>query len=201
MNSAEKPYSPAADRNKDPIYEQLKSRLSKERHKKLIEIGSGTGQHACFLAPKFPFLIWTTSDRLVQHPGIQVWLSEFPSSNIEGPIELELGKTTHLPNKYQALYSANVLHIISWENCLRLFDLANQILETNADIFFYGPFKYQGSFTSGSNETFDQSLKSQSPDSGIKDFEAINEELSSRDFTFKSDTPMPANNQFLHFTK
>ena len=197
----EKPFSAPAERNQVPILEQLRKHLSTESHQKLLEVGSGTGQHASYFAPEFPYLIWTTSDLKENHSGIEKWIQDSGCTNILGPLEIDLSSAVTSREQYDALYSANVIHIISWDKCLRLFDLAANCLRSGGDLFFYGPFKYENKFTSESNEQFESWLKERNSESGIRDFEVVKKELLTRGFELESDNSMPANNQFLHFQK
>jgi len=199
--SDDRPFSPAAERNAVPIFEQLKARLPKGPSLDLFEIGSGTGQHASFMAPKLENVQWTTSDLKERHPGIRQWIRGVNCPRLLGPIELDLESPPHLNSRYDILYCANVLHIVSWPLCLRLFQFANQVLNKNSHIFFYGPFLYNGKFTSESNRIFDASLKERDKNSGIRESQSIIKELKMLAFQLEADISMPANNQLLHFSR
>ena len=167
-----KPFSPACERNQPHILTVLNQyNLSEGR---LLEIGSGTGQHAVFFASKFPKLHWVCSDVAGNHNGIKEWLKEAKLSNIHGPEKLVVGKDD-FPGKrpFDYVYSANTLHIMSWKEDKALFKLLGKRLREAALVFFYGPFNYKGEYTSESNKEFDAHLKERNPQSGIRNFEDV----------------------------
>lgn len=192
----QKPYAISCDRNSEPILESFKKIL--ENRTSLIEIGAGTGQHAIFMAPSFPNLVWTLADRVENHEGISLWLNDFPRSNIRGPIEYEIGKDSFPKGEFDTFFAANVLHIISWEMCLQLFDDLSKLPQGTL-ILFYGAFNYNGEFTSESNERFEKWLKDRDSKSGIRNFEDVCSELEKRDIELQEDIEMPANNRMLVF--
>lgn len=197
-----KPFSQACENNKQPILDILSSVFATSRH--VLEIGSGTGQHALFFASQLPHLTWQTSDLLVNHQGINRWLDESTSDNIERPMVLDLNENWPVPNQHlqvDAVYTANTLHIISWPLVIKFFQGLAQNLPTAASVCIYGPFKYQGNFTSQSNAHFDQSLKERDINSGIRDIEAILLLAHAAGLQLISDHVMPANNQLLVFSK
>ena len=195
-----KPYAPSCDRNREAI-EQVFYKIIKVSHKRLIEIGSGTGQHAVYLAPKWPHLQWVTSDRRQQHEGIKMWLKEANCENLKGPIELEIGKNQIPKYEFDVLFLANVLHIISWHNVQLLIKMIGESFGPESELIFYGPFNYNGEYTSLSNEKFDLWLKSKDQNRGIRSFEDISKALKQVGFILVNDYAMPANNRILHFKK
>ena len=197
-----KPYSQASENNKQPILNILTTVLTDARH--VLEIGSGTGQHAIHFAQHLPHLTWQTSDLQINHTGINQWLDENPSQNVNRPIEVDLNKSwpkppTPLP--VDALYTANTLHIVSWELVVKFFEGIAENLSSKAHICIYGPFKYKNEFTSESNAKFDQWLKGRDLNSGIRDIEAILSLATTAGLQLIQDHKMPANNQLLVFTK
>jgi cyclopropane fatty-acyl-phospholipid synthase-like methyltransferase len=197
-----KPFSQACENNKQPILDILSTVFATNRH--VLEIGSGTGQHALFFASQLTHLTWQTSDLLVNHQGINHWLDERSSDNIERPIVLDLNENWPVPNQHlpvDAVYSANTLHIISWPLVVKFFKGLAQNLSAEASVCIYGPFKYQGNFTSQSNAHFDQSLKARDINSGIRDIEAILLLADDAGLQLINDFVMPANNQLLVFSK
>ncbi len=196
----EKPFSPACEKNKDAILKILKEVIPDE-NLNLLEIGSGTGQHAVFMTPKFRHLNWTTSDILDQHDGIRRWMQEFKHPNLTGPIELEIGKDEIPRGQFDLVFSANVLHIISKAKIEKLIEELGEALFKGGQALFYGPFNSGGRFTAPSNETFDQHLKTQDPESGIRDFEEICRLMKKVGFDLLKDFKMPANNRMLYFKK
>ncbi|TWX65679.1 DUF938 domain-containing protein [Colwellia demingiae] len=197
-----KPFSQACENNKRPILNILSKVFSKNKH--ILEIGSGTGQHAVFFGQHQPHLIWQTSDLPINHQGINLWLDETVLSNVQKPIVIDLNKTWPMPKntlQVDGLYTANTLHIISWPLVVKFFDGIAQNLASEAIVCIYGPFKYQGKYTSDSNANFDFWLKDRDIDSGIRDIEAILLLANSAGLTLIDDHVMPANNQLLVFSK
>lgn len=195
-----KPYSAACDRNKEPILEVLREFITSE-DKKLLEVGSGTGQHAVFLAPHFKHLEWYTSDVPDNHAGIKEWLGEAKVPNIKGPFTFEVGKDDFPKNEFDIVFTANTFHIMSWKECKTLMKSLGQRLTEGAQVFIYGPFKYQGEYTSQSNAEFDESLKTRNPLSGIRAFEDVVNAMTKNGFSLTKDVEMPANNRILIFMR
>ena len=189
-----KPYTPACDRNREPILGVLRRWFS-DRHN-VLEIGSGTGQHAVAFAAELPHLEWQTSDRAENLPGIRMWLDDARLPNLPAPIELDV--TRGWPEgPYDAAFSANALHIMSWDEVSGLFVGLAKALALDATLAIYGPFNYRGRFTSESNAQFDRSLKERSASMGIRDFEAVDVLARSANFRLVEDCAMPANNRTL----
>lgn len=198
----ESTFSQACENNKRPILNILSKVFSNTNH--VLEIGSGTGQHAVFFGQHLPYLTWQTSDLLINHPGINSWLDEETLTNVERPIVIDLNETWPMPTNNQhvdGLYTANTLHIISWPLVVKFFEGLAQNLTSGANICIYGPFKYQGKFTSESNASFDLWLKDRDINSGIRDIEAILLLANSAGLNLVDDHVMPANNRLLVFSK
>ncbi|WP_338365885.1 DUF938 domain-containing protein [uncultured Pseudoalteromonas sp.] len=193
-----KPFSQACENNKGPILEVLKTAFNKTRI--VLEIGSGTGQHSVFFAKNLPHLQWYTSDRCINHEGINLWLDEANLTNLHAPLELDLNYAWPV-NNVDAIYTANTFHIVSWQLVEQFFKGVAMHLANQGVVCIYGPFKYQGQFTSASNEEFDRFLTQRDPLSGIRDFEAIEQLAAQASLTLISDTAMPANNQLLVFKR
>ncbi|MCI5072813.1 class I SAM-dependent methyltransferase [bacterium] len=196
-----KPFSEACERNKAIIFDTLKPYLKKiEGH--LLEVGTGTGQHAVYMAPQLEHITWHTSDVSGNHMGIKSWLKESKAKNIKAPIAFKVG-VDKFPKKtfYQAVYSANTFHIMSWKQVKTLIKLLGHSLRKDALVFIYGPFKYKGQYTSDSNEHFDQSLKETDPQRGIRNFEDVHTAFEKSGFILVEDHIMPANNQLLVFKR
>lgn len=193
-----KPFSQACENNKGPILEVLKTAFNKT--KSVLEVGSGTGQHSVFFAEQLPHLQWYTSDRRINHEGINLWLKEANLTNLHGPLELDLNYAWPV-NNVDAIYTANTFHIVSWQLVEQFFKGVTTHLVSQGVVCIYGPFKYQGQFTSASNEEFDRFLTQRDPYSGIRDFEAIEQLARHAGLTLISDTAMPANNQLLVFKR
>lgn len=189
-----KPHAPACDRNREPILEVLEDCFSDR--KQVLEIGSGTGQHAVFFARAMPWLAWQTSDLAENLPGIRLWIDEAGLPNLPPPMELQAaGPWPRGP--YDAVFSANTLHIMGWPDVQKLFAGLDGVMAKNAVLAVYGPFNYDGKFTSASNAEFDLWLKRRSAASGVRDFEAVNVLAESIGLELAADHAMPANNRML----
>ena len=191
----EKPHSAACERNRDPILAVLREQFSGRRH--VLEIGSGTGQHAVYFAEAMPWLIWQTSDRAENLPSIQLWLAEAALPNTPAPLQLDVAGGHWPPARYDAIFSANTLHIMSWAEVEALFAALPMIASADARLAIYGPFNYDGKYTSASNAEFDRSLKMRAPQMGIRDFAAVDRLAQAAGFSLLEDAAMPANNRCL----
>jgi len=193
MTSA-KPFAPACERNQGPILEVLREFFSDRR--KVLEVGSGTGQHAVHFAPAFPNAVWQTSDVEENLPGIRLWLEEAALPNLPAPLALDV--TREWPDaRFDAVFSANSLHIMPWSAVEQFFEGVGRVLEPGGVLAVYGPFNYHGTFTTDSNREFDGWLKQRSPLSGIRDFEAVDRLAQGIGCTLLDDRTMPANNRLL----
>jgi uncharacterized protein DUF938 len=194
MTTAAKPHAPSCDRNQGPILEVLRECFSDR--KQVLEVGSGTGQHALFFAAAMPWLTWQTADMAENLPGIRMWLDEARLPNVLSPIELQAaGPWPKGP--YDAVFSSNTLHIMGWPDVQKLFAGLDGAMAKDAVLAVYGPFNYGGKFTSESNAQFDVWLKQRSAASGIRDFEAVNALAESIGLRLLADNAMPANNRTL----
>lgn len=189
-----RPYSDACERNRDPILEVLREHFPDRRH--VLEIGSGTGQHAVHFAAALPHLVWQTSELESNLAGIRLWLEESSLPNLPPPIALDVTGTWP-DRRFDAVFTANTLHIMSWPDVRTLFAALPKVLTADAMLAVYGPFNYDGRFTSPSNASFDEWLKQRSPHSGIRDFAAVDALARSIGFVLVEDRPMPANNRTL----
>lgn len=194
MNSADKPYSAACERNRQPILSVLREHFADRRH--VLEIGSGTGQHAVHFAALLPHLQWQTSDVAENLPGIRAWLNEAGLSNTPAPILLDVNRE-FADLAADAVFSANTLHIMKWDEVERLFAGLNRLCAADVIVAIYGPFNYGGRFTSESNAAFDTALKTRDSRMGIRDFEAVDRLASGAGLTLQADVAMPANNRTL----
>lgn len=189
-----KPYAEACDRNRDPILEALRQHFADRR--RVLEIGSGTGQHAVHFAAALPQLTWQTTEREPNLAGIRLWLGEANLPNLPPPLALDV-RGTWPAARFDAVFTANTLHIMSWAEVRSLFAALPGVLSDDAALAVYGPFNYGGRFTSPSNAAFDAWLKQRSPDSGLRDFEAVDALARSIGFALVEDRSMPANNRTL----
>jgi len=200
-----KPFSPPCERNREPILSVLRAQFADRR--RVLEIGSGTGQHAVYFAAALPGLLWQASDREENLPGIQMWLVEaalpntppplvFDIATQRAPLSREHGATIHAPN-YDAIFSANTLHIMSWGEVEEFFTALPGLTTADAKLVIYGPFNYNGEFTSASNAAFDESLRRREPHMGIRDFADVDRLAQAAGFALLDDVAMPANNRCL----
>jgi cyclopropane fatty-acyl-phospholipid synthase-like methyltransferase len=190
-----KPFAESCEKNKVPILAALKEFLAK--HRTLLEIASGTGQHAVYFGRELPHLIWQTSELVENHSGIQAWLDEANLPNVRSPIALNVNDEAWPISSVDAIFNANTVHIISWPEVERMFAHISTVLAPGGCVYLYGPFNYGGNFTSESNAKFDAWLKSRNPDSGIRDFEAICQLALAEGLNLLRDIEMPSNNRIL----
>ncbi len=195
-----KPFSAACERNKDPILKALKSVITKT-DRRLLEVGTGTGQHAEFMAPYFPHLDWHPTDLGERLPDLKHWFRELNLSNIKEPQRLDVGKDDFPKLKFDVVFTANTLHIMHWKDCKSFMKLLGNRLREGSRAIFYGPFNYAGNFTSESNRNFDALLKELDPLSGIRSFEDIHNNMTKHGFELMDDIEMPANNRLLVFNR
>ncbi|MGB3394637.1 MAG: DUF938 domain-containing protein [Stenotrophomonas sp.] len=204
----EKPRAESCERNREPILAVLQRHLGSARN--VLEIGSGTGQHAVHFAAAMPWLRWQASDHRDHLPGIGQWLHEAALPNTPPPLELQaiaaatpgLQPPPPLPQAdgvigFDAVFTANTLHIMAWDNVQALFAGLPALMTTDALFIAYGPFNYGGGFSSESNRTFDGWLKARDPHSGIRDFEAVDALARRHGQALREDVAMPANNRML----
>ena len=193
-----KPHAPSCDRNRDPILAVLRKHFA-DRHE-VLEVGSGTGQHAVYFAQALKHLHWQTADLEDNLSGIRKWLDEAQLPNTPPPIPLDV-KGIWPTKRYDAVFSANTLHIMSWPEVEQLFARLNDALLPDAILAVYGPFNYNGQFTSQSNRTFNDWLQVRGPHMAIRDFEAVNALATSIGLRLIDDVEMPANNRMLVWNK
>lgn len=242
----DKPFSPASERNRDPILAVLREYFSDR--KRVLEIGSGTGQHAVHFAAAMPWLQWQCSDRAEYLPGIRQWLDEAALANTPAPIELDVASESwRLPSllpalrlarerqgegapgvvsqdqerphpasghllpqagegnsrkkkgnqEFGAVFSANTLHIMGWNEVEAFFAGLRNVLADDATVVVYGPFNDGGAFTSDSNRAFDASLKARDTRMGLRDVEAVDALARAVGMQLVDDVAMPANNRCL----
>ena len=196
-----KPFSPSCERNRDPILAVLRAQFADRRY--VLEIGSGTGQHAVHFAAAMPWLVWQCSDAEDHLPGIRMWLDEAALPNTPAPVPLQ-ATTTPAPGlvpplhaRFDAVFSANTLHIMGWPEVQALFSALPDVLDDDATVAVYGPFNIGGAYTSDSNRDFDGWLKARDPRSGIRDLEAVDALARDAGLRLIDDIAMPANSRML----
>lgn len=194
----DKPSAPACDRNRAPILAVLRDHFADRR--RVLEVGSGTGQHAMHFAAAMPWLAWQCSDRADALPGIAMWLDEAGLANTPPPLELDVARGPWPVERFDAVFSANTLHIMAWREVEAFFAGMAGVLADRATVVVYGPFKYAGAHTSDSNRDFDHWLKARDPRSGVRDFEAVDALAGAAGLQLVADAAMPANNRCLVWT-
>lgn len=196
----DRPFSPSCERNRGPILDVLRGQF-KDRQS-VLEIGSGTGQHAVHFAQAMRWLQWQCSDRALHLPGIAQWLDDALLPNTPVPIVLDVA-TGPWPRPasggaaFDAAFTANTLHIMGWPAVEACFAGLDAALESNATLVVYGPFNVGGAFTSDSNRDFDAWLKARDPDSGIRDLEAVDALAAQIGLRLHADIAMPSHNRCL----
>ena len=190
-----KPFSESCVQNRAPILAVLREVFADRRN--VLEIGSGTGQHAVDFGAELPHLRWQTADVPQHHPGIQLWLDEAALPNVLPPIALDVKQTAWRRGRYDAVFSANTLHIMSWPEVEQFFAGVGAVLAPGGVLAVYGPFNTNGAFTSESNARFDAWLKARDPASGVRDFEAVDALARAQGLILQQDVAMPANNRTL----
>lgn len=198
-NMTNKLFSAACERNADPILLAITPFLNNS--KTVFEIGSGTGQHAVYFGARLPHITWQCSDRIQNHPSISAWQEEAKLSNVLAPLCLDIGHSAWPENKFDAVYTSNTCHILSWQEVQIMFEGVASILVERGHFFIYGPFNYDGQFTSASNAQFDASLKSQALHMGIRAIEDIVALANQHQLQLQEDFAMPANNRLLVLQK
>jgi SAM-dependent methyltransferase len=197
----DKPFSPSCERNRAPILAVLREYFADRRA--VLEVGSGTGQHAVHFAAAMPWLVWQCSDHADALPGIRLWLDETGLANTPPPFALQAvllpqpGLMPPVSSRYDAAFSANTLHIMGWPEVQALFAGLPTVLADDAVLAIYGPFNERGNFSSDSNREFDASLKARDPRSGIRDVEAVHALAEAIGLWRIADIAMPANNRML----
>ena len=200
MNTSRpRPVAPACERNREPILGVLRGAFADRRE--VLEIGSGTGQHAVYFAQAMPWLRWQASERSGQLDGIGAWLDDARLPNTPPPLALDVAADAWPARRFDAAFSANTLHIMGWADVQACFAGLARVLEADAVLAVYGPFNYGGDFTSASNRAFDAWLKARDPRSGIRDFEAVDALARGIGLRLVQDAAMPANNRCLVWAK
>ncbi len=195
MPSKKKPYAEACDQNGPHIRKILDNHLPEQGT--LLEIGSGTGQHAVMFAEAFPEIHWQTSDRQEMHEGIQQWIDESNCSNLCSPIALDVLHDPWPDQSFDAIFSANTAHIMPMEGVEAMFTGIAKILKPDAPFLIYGPFMYDGEHISESNWRFDRWIRSWEPHRGIRDVIWLKKIAEPLGLILVEDIEMPENNRTL----
>lgn len=195
----DKPFSPACARNSEPIAKSLVPLMGGTGS--VLEIGSGTGQHAVYFGARLPHVVWQTSDLPENHRGIRQWIAEAALPNVLPPVCLDVDLPTWPVDRVGAVFTANTLHILAWSSVENMFSGVSRVLDANGLFCVYGPFMYGAAHTAESNVRFDASLRAQNPLSGIREFEQVCELAKRNLLVLQADYTMPANNRLLIFSR
>jgi len=162
--------------------------------KPVLELASGTGQHACFFAQAMPQITWQPSDLSDKLDGMQLWIDDSGCDNIESSLVLDVS-AAHWPElSVHACYAANTLHIISWDFVKSFFAGCASVLKPGGKVLVYGPYSFNGEHTAPSNQQFDQHLKAQDPKMGIRDMWELDRVAYTAGFAAARLIEMPVNN-------
>ncbi len=194
-------YAPATERNRQPILSVLERVLPKAGT--VLEIASGTGEHATFLAPRLSHLYWLpTEPDAESRASVAAWVQALPAENLLAPLALDVSQQPwpveaadfDLAEPITAIVNINMLHISAWAMCDHLMAGAQRVLPAGGVLYLYGPFKRDGKQTAPSNEAFDSMLRDRNPDWGIRDLEAVSAIAQQHSLSLEEVVPMPANN-------
>jgi len=194
--------APATARNREPILRHLKQWLPNRKGALILEIASGTGEHAVFFAPHFPQSVWQPTDMDPSaKASISAWIAETGVENVFAPLSLDVTDNRWPVDKAEGMLCINMIHISPWSATESLMKGAQRTLSDGGVLVTYGPYKRHGRHTAPSNEAFDASLKARNPDWGIRDLEAVAEEAEKNGMSCQEVVPMPANNFCVLFRK
>lgn len=197
-----KQFSIACERNRASIAAVLVSHL--QGSQRVLEIGSGTGQHAVYFAERLPHLLWQTSDLAANLPSIIAWQEEASLPNVLAPFTLDMADvdwSLSLTGQYDAVFTANTCHIMSWPQVQNMVTGVGKLLTPGGSFWTYGPFNVDGQFSSDSNAAFDASLKDHAAHMGIRDMAELGLLAVGSHLVLKADHPMPANNRLLEWQR
>jgi len=195
----DKPFAPATERNKEAILRVIREEF--RECSSVLEIGSGTGQHAVHFAAELGHLTWQTSDVRENHAGIRAWLRDAASPNIRDPLVLDVC-TAELPKQaYDGVFSANTAHIMSFAAVEKMFALVGSLLQDDGVFVLYGPFRQEGEFNTSSNAKFHESLRQNDADMGIRHLEDLDRLAALGGMRRNRLYAMPANNHIVVWRK
>jgi cyclopropane fatty-acyl-phospholipid synthase-like methyltransferase len=193
------PFSAACERNKDPILEVLRVCLADRAQ--VLEIGSGTGQHAVHFARALAHLTWHPTEQLAYLADLTERVKLEGPHNLRPPTVLDVRQSLWPVRSVDAIFTANTLHIMSWAEVMALFHGIGTVLSPGGVLCIYGPFRYEGRYTSDSNREFDLMLQERDPDSGLRDMQAVTALAQQYGLRLDADHDLPANNRLVVFTK
>jgi SAM-dependent methyltransferase len=193
------PFSAACERNKDPILDVL--RVSLAGRAQVLEIGSGTGQHAVHFSRALDHLVWHPTEQLAYLTDLAERVKQEGPRNLRAPTLLDVRQAVWPLRSVDAVFTANTLHIMSWPDVMALFRGVGAVLAPGGVLCIYGPFRYAGRYTSDSNQDFDRMLQERDPHSGLRDIQGITPLAAEYGLRLDADHDLPANNRLLVFFK
>lgn len=186
-------------KNQRPILDVLGRFLPKNA--KVLEVGSGTGQHAAYMTEHLPGIRWQPTEVRQRLTEVACWQKHCNRAEFLPPLELDVRQDIWPAGEVDAVFSANVVHFVSWPEVERMFIGAARVLKVGGQMILYGPYNYDGQFTSEGNVNLDLWLREQNPESGIKDFEQVLLLARKHHLHLRADEEMPANNRTLVFQR
>ena len=199
IRDAAKPFAPACERNKGPILEVLRRVFADAAD--VLEIGSGTGQHAVWFAAGLPHLVWRASDLPECHAGINAWIDNAGLANLEGPLALDVAYRPWPLASAGGAFSANTAHYMHWPEVEAMFGGVADLLPPGAGFALYGPFACDGRHSSASNAAFDRMLRAHDPGFGVRDRRDLDRLAADGGMRLEEDVAMPSNNRILVWRK
>ncbi len=191
---------PSKSSNKEALLKIFKDIIPKQSWR-LLEVGTGSGHHATFIAPQLSELQWVTSDVVARHSSIKKTLKAAKLANVHGPLQFEVGKDEFPSQKFNAVFAAQLLHVLTWKQTKSLIKMMGGRLRKGSQVLFYGPFKYDGKFGSQRYEELDLSLKQANELHGIRSYEDILNAMNKAGFALKRDYALADANHLLYFER
>lgn len=188
-------FSPAAERNREPILAVLKRHVPEEA--RVLEIGAGTGQHAVYFSERLTVSSWLPTELPGQLPKLRARIEREGGPSLLEPVAVDVMEQPWKLEPVDVIFTANTAHIMPWPNTLALLEEAAHLLTAGGKLVIYGPFMYAGRHTAPSNEAFDRSLKLRDPEMGVRDAELLVRHAAAAGFELIEDAGMPANNRTL----
>jgi hypothetical protein len=193
-------FAPATQRNREPILGVLQKVLPPSGL--VLEVASGTGEHAVYFAAALPALIWQPSDRHVgERASIAAWVAASGVANVRAPLDLDATWERWPIERADAVVNINMIHIAPWTACVGLMRGAATVLASGAPLLLYGPFRRDGGHTAPSNEAFDHSLRAQDPAWGVRDLDEVAALAAAHGFAAPTVFEMPSNNLSVVFVR
>jgi len=189
----ERLFAPATTRNREAILAVLERHVARDAS--VLEIASGTGEHATFLAERLPVSGWQPTDPdAASRASVDAWRRHLAATRVAGALELDVTRRPWPVSRADVIVCINMIHISPWEACEALLDGAAEVLVPGGILYLYGPYRRGGEHTAPSNEAFDASLRARDPRWGVRDLEAVEAEASRRGLDLLEVVSMPANN-------